>query len=91
MTKLGTPLKIVVWLGIAILVMSPERLLACPICFGASDAPAARGMTLAIFTLLGVTGSVLGSFLAFFVYLFRRANAMRDGHERHEDIVDSRA
>lgn len=90
MTHIRLPLKIAVWIGVALLVLSPETVLACPVCFGASDAPAAQGMNLAIFTLLGVTGSVLSSFLAFFVYLYRRANAMGSGQEWHEETVDSR-
>ncbi len=46
--------------------------LACPICFGASDAPMALGMNWGVLTLLGVTIVVLGSFATFFVRLVRR-------------------
>jgi len=86
-----TTLRILVWPGVlivAILALSAEPVLACPVCFGASDAPAAQGMNLAIFTLLGVTGSVLASFLGFIAYLMKRANAMRSGVEWHESAVD---
>lgn len=50
-----------------------EPALACPVCFGASDAPPVQGMRMAIFALLGVTVIVLGAFAAFFIYLMRRA------------------
>ena len=46
--------------------------LACPICFGASDAPMALGMNWGVVTLLGVTLLVLGSFATWFVRLVRR-------------------
>jgi len=49
--------------------------LACPICFGASDAPMAVGMNWGVLTLLVVTVAVLGSFATFFVRLARRAEA----------------
>ena len=50
-----------------------EPVLACPVCFGASDAPQVQGMRMAIFALMGITVGVLGAFAAFFVYLMRRA------------------
>lgn len=57
----------------AALVMLPERVHACPVCFGASDSPMARGVNMGIFALLVFTVLVLGSFAAFFIYLMRRA------------------
>jgi len=46
--------------------------LACPVCFGASDAPMAVGMNWGVLTLLGITVLVLGGCAAFFVNLVRR-------------------
>ena len=89
MTKTRSPIGLIVCLGVAIVALAPESALACPICFGASDAPAAQGMNMAIFTLLGVTGGVLGSFLGFIAYLFKRARMLRQGQEWHESLVDS--
>ena len=37
---------------------------ACSVCFGDPDDPQSHGMNMAILTLLGVTGSVLGSIVA---------------------------
>lgn len=54
----------------------PAGLLACPICFGASDSPLAIGMNNGILALLGVTGLVLAGFAAFFISLMRRARAV---------------
>lgn len=57
----------------SLVLMSPAAAWACPVCFGESDSPMARGMNLGILFLLCVTGVVLASFAAFFIYLMRRA------------------
>jgi len=58
--------------AIAVL-MVPGKAGACPVCYGAADGPIANGMNMAIFTLLAVIGAVLAGFVAFFVFLLRRA------------------
>jgi len=56
----------------AFLLALARPALACPVCFGAPDSPQARGMQMGILVLLAITGVVLGSFAAFFLYLRRR-------------------
>ena len=51
-------------------------LIACPVCFGASDAPMAVATNMGIFLMLGVVAVILASFAGFFIYLNRRANAL---------------
>jgi hypothetical protein len=51
-------------------------LLACPVCFTATDSPAANGMSMAILAMLGVTAVVLISFGSFFIYLMRRGRTV---------------
>ena len=51
-------------------------LIACPVCFGASDAPMAVASNMGIFLMLGVVAAMLASFAGFFVYLNRRAKAL---------------
>jgi hypothetical protein len=46
--------------------------LACSVCFGASDSPLAKGANMGIFFMLGVTFFVLAGFGSFIVYLIRR-------------------
>ncbi len=53
----------------------PARLLACAACYGASDAPMAKGMNWGIFSLMGVIVTVLIGFASFFIYLSRRSKA----------------
>ena len=46
--------------------------LACSVCFGASDSPLAKGTNMGIFVMLGVTFFVLAGFGSFIFYLIRR-------------------
>ena len=59
----------------ALLVLGMPRLaLACPVCFGNSDAPMASATNTGILFMLGIVGVVLCGFAAFFIHLIRRAN-----------------
>jgi len=51
-------------------------LIACAVCFGASDAPMAVATNMGIFVMLGVVAVMLASFAGFFIYLNRRARAL---------------
>ena len=62
----------------ALIVAAPRAALACPVCFGQSDAPMAQGVNMGVLFLLGVIGVVLAGFAAFFVYLARRARMFAD-------------
>jgi hypothetical protein len=62
----------------AALLAVPRIALACPVCFGQSDSPMAKGVNMGIFVLLGVIVSVLAAFAAFFVYLVRRSRMFAD-------------
>jgi len=55
--------------------------ISCPVCFGALDDPATNGMNYAIFTLLGVTGSVLAGFVSFALRLRRLSRPVAPGKE----------
>jgi hypothetical protein len=60
--------------ALAALIMGmPRPALACPVCFGASDAPMAVATNLGIIAMLVVVVGVLGAFVSFFIYLMRRA------------------
>lgn len=51
----------------------PDLVQACSTCFGAPDDPAVIGIKVAMFSMLGVTGSVLGGFASFFIYLHKKS------------------
>jgi hypothetical protein len=52
---------------------------ACPVCYGSTDASTIAGVNLAIFALLGVTGSVLAGFASFFLYIRKRSRMALGG------------
>jgi hypothetical protein len=54
----------------------PRAALACPVCFGNSDAPMAIATNTGVLFMLGVVGAVLCGFASFFIYLIRRANRL---------------
>ena len=54
----------------------PDLARACSTCFGAPDDPAVIGIKVAMFSMLGVTGTVLGGFASFFIHLQRKSNAL---------------
>ncbi len=54
-----------------------QAMIACPACYGAADSPMTDGMNVAILSLLGITGGVLAGFVAFFVYLRKRAKMLQ--------------
>jgi hypothetical protein len=51
---------------------------ACPSCFGAEETSMIDGARLGIIVMLGITFTVQGGFLGFFLYLRRRARRMAD-------------
>jgi hypothetical protein len=55
------------------LLLAPNSALGCAVCFGASDAPMAKGMNIGILFMLGLVGAVLSTFTVFFVYLGTQA------------------
>jgi hypothetical protein len=59
----------------------PGAALACPVCFGNSDAPMAIATNTGIIFMLGIVGAVLCGFASFFIYLMRRAKrvAIQEG------------
>ena len=52
--------------------------LACTMCFGAAETSLIDGARLGIIAMLGFTFAVQGGFVAFFVYLRRRAKRNAD-------------
>ena len=70
--------KIIFTLG---LLAAPRAALACPVCFGNSDAPMAIATNMGIIAMLVVVAGMVGAFATFFIYLNRRAKrvAVQEG------------
>lgn len=58
------------------LMFAPRAVEACAVCFGNSDSKLTQGMLAGVLVLLLVVVSVLGGFVALFIYLARRAAAV---------------
>ena len=63
---------VAVWLG------SASSAFACPVCFGAEETPMIDGAKLGVAVLLAITLAVQGGFVAFFLYLRKRAKRIAD-------------
>ena len=57
----------------SLLLWTPQRAWACPVCFGDPNSPMAIGASWGIALLLGVTLGVLAVFAGFFLYLLKRS------------------
>jgi hypothetical protein len=62
----------------AVLIGGSSSVLACPQCFGAQETTMVGGTKLGVFFLLGVTLVIQGAFIAFFLYLRKRAKRNAD-------------
>ena len=65
----------------AVMIGGSSTVLACPVCFGlldAQDSSMIDGTRLGVLVLLAITLAVQGAFVAFFLYLRRRAKRIAD-------------
>jgi heme/copper-type cytochrome/quinol oxidase subunit 2 len=62
----------------AVMIGGGTSLLACPVCFGAEESSMVDGTKLGVLVLLAITLVVQGGFVAFFIYLRRRAKRIAD-------------
>jgi hypothetical protein len=62
----------------AVLLVGVEPVLACPVCFGADETAMIDGAKLGVLALLAVLFVVQGAFVAFFLYLRKRAKHIAD-------------
>ena len=83
MTRLSRIIGIVT-LTIGVHLIS-SNVLGCPSCYGDPNSSATQGMNIAILSLLGVTGSVLGGVVAFFLYMRHRSLMI---HRRFKDMLN---
>ena len=64
--------------AVAVLVGGGSSVLACPLCFGAAETPMIEGSNLGVLVLLGVILTIQAAFVAFFIYLRKRAKQIAD-------------
>jgi heme/copper-type cytochrome/quinol oxidase subunit 2 len=63
--------------GTVSILLSPGSASACSVCAGDPASPMTAGMNSAIWALLAITGTVLSTFVGFFLFLWRRARSSR--------------
>jgi len=61
-----------------VMIGGGSSVLACPVCFGAEESSMVDGTKLGVLVLLAVTLVVQSGFVAFFLYLRRRAKRIAD-------------
>ena len=61
-----------------VMICGGSSILACPVCFGAQETPLIDGAKLMVLVLLAVLLAVQGAFVAFFLYLRKRAKRFAD-------------
>jgi len=62
----------------AVMIGGSSSVLACPVCFGAAETSMIDGAKLGVLVMLAVLFAVQGGFVAFFLYLRKRAKRIAD-------------
>jgi heme/copper-type cytochrome/quinol oxidase subunit 2 len=62
----------------AVIIGGSSSVLACPQCFGAEESSLIDGAKLGVVVMVAITLAVQGAFVAFFLYLRKRAKRMAD-------------
>lgn len=62
-------------LAVALVMLTPASAQACTVCFGDSNSKLTQGMLAGVLVLLFCVLTVLGGFVALFVFLARKAAA----------------
>jgi hypothetical protein len=61
-----------------VMLVGGSSVLACPVCFGADETSMIDGAKLGVLVMLGILFVVQGGFVAFFLYLRKRAKRSAD-------------
>ena len=64
--------------AVAVMIFGGSSVFACPMCFGAEETSVIDGTKIGILVLLAITLAVQGGFVAFFLYLRKRAQLIAD-------------
>ena len=81
MKSISLRIRRVFMMAAAMVIGGSSSVFACPVCFGlldAEDSSMIDGTKLGILVLLAITIAVQGAFVAFFIYLRRRAKLIAD-------------
>lgn len=66
--------------SLAVILLSAVHVAAtCPVCYGSTETSSPEGMSIAILTLLGITGGVLSGVVAFALHMRKRSKITLNG------------
>jgi hypothetical protein len=71
-------LRLIVTTAAGLIVGGSTNVFACPVCFGAAESSMIDGAKVGVLVLLAVTMTVQGAFVAFFLYLRKRAKRIAE-------------
>ena len=72
----------------ALAMLAPVNVFACATCYGGNiESPMTDGMNLGIFTLMGVIGTVLLTFGAFLIFIFRKSAALAAAAQNSSETI----
>jgi len=77
-SSFGAALRATVATAAFVVIGGGSAVLACPVCFGAEESSLIDGAKLGVAVLLAVTIAVQVGFVAFFLYLRKRAKQLAD-------------
>ena len=75
--RFATPRQAVITAAF-VMIAGSASVFACPLCFGAAETSMIEGSRLAVLVLLAILFAVQGGFVAFFIYLRKRAKRIAD-------------
>ena len=64
--------------AMAVMIFGSSSVFACPVCFGAEETSMIDGTRLGVLVMLAILFAVQGGFVAFFLYLRKRAKRIAD-------------
>ena len=76
--RLASALRLIVTTVAVLVIGASSSVLACPVCFGAEETSMVDGTKLGVVVMLAITLAVQGGFVAFFLYLRKRAKRIAD-------------
>jgi hypothetical protein len=74
----ASALRLIVTTVAVVMVFGGSSVLACPVCFGAEETSMIDGAKLGVLVMLAILFAVQGGFVAFFLYLRKRAKRSAD-------------
>ena len=65
-------------IAVTVMIFGNSTVFACPVCFGAEETSIIDANKVGVLVLLAITLAVQGGFVAFFLYLRKRARLIAD-------------